>query len=162
MGRVVGCAAPHTIEQRCTFGFVLASSAPITRKRPGRAGALGTERRKSRKTSEGNEAEALLQGPAQVLSPDDSHETPNPVTRQIMAPEAGLILPPPPPPRDELGGGGPFLPGQGPEPAGNSGRPGSHSPSSLALCKASQPRYRQPAPPLTSLETVLNGTLCKS
>ncbi|XP_037597614.1 nck-associated protein 5-like isoform X2 [Cebus imitator] len=80
---------------------------------------------------------------------------PNPVTRQIMAPEAGLIPrsppSPPPPPGDGLGGDCLFLPSHDPEPAWNAGRPGTHSPSSAALLKASVPRYRQSTPPLTSV-----------
>lgn len=133
MGREL--AEPHhTPRNDATLSDLsLPARRQLRGRRRGVLGDLGLSGRKSRETSEGNKAEALLAGRALEPIPDDSHETPNPVTRQIMAPEAGLILPPPPPPRDELGGGGQFLPGQGPEPAGNSGRSGSHSPSSLAL-----------------------------
>ncbi|XP_078231706.1 uncharacterized protein LOC128932219 isoform X2 [Callithrix jacchus] len=68
-----------------------------------------------------------------------------------MAPEAGLIPRLPPPPGDGLGGDCLFLPSHDPEPAWNSGRPSTHSPSSAALLKASVPRYRQSTPPLTSV-----------
>ncbi|KAK2112645.1 hypothetical protein P7K49_012392 [Saguinus oedipus] len=48
---------------------------------------------------------------------------PNPVTRQIMAPEAGLNPRLPPPPGNGLGGDCLFLPSHDPEPAWNSGLP---------------------------------------
>lgn len=113
----------------CTLGC--ARSAPTTRKEPGGTGDLGTRGRRPR---EENQAKGMK---PKRYSRDPRRAQPgrqprNPQPRDST--DHGARGRPHPPaaaaPRDEPGGGGLFLPGQGPEPAGNSGRRGAHSPSS--------------------------------
>lgn len=113
----------------CTLGC--ARSAPTTRKEPGGTGDLGTRGRRPR---EENQAKGMK---PKRYSRDPRRAQPgrqprNPQPRDST--DHGARGRPHPPaaaaPRDESGGGGLFLPGQGPEPAGNSARPGAHSPSS--------------------------------
>lgn len=139
----VGGATPQVTLSVCP----LAASCQLRGRGLGLLGNLGTGGRKPReeKEAEGEEAEAPHAAPAP--QPGPSH----PVTRQILAPAAGLGLPPQP------------SPGPGREAAARSCRaPAPRTAGTpvvrtlthhlqTALRTASRSRYRQSAPQLTSV-----------